>query len=165
MPGAAAWSSSGRTIDTTRFRSMARSPTTSSASRRRALPAARPARTRSASTPSTKSSSWSRRSTCAWAASREAASMPSREAAPTTFMEAPISSTGTRTLVGDGPLERPLAPFSNKQYGASVGGPIVQEQGVLLRDRRADEAQLSRLASRSPALRARRSATRPRSSA
>ncbi len=30
-------------------------------------------------------------------------------------------------LVGDGPLERPLAPFSNKQYGASIGGPIKRD--------------------------------------
>jgi hypothetical protein len=31
-------------------------------------------------------------------------------------------------LVGDGPLERPLAPFNNKQYGASVGGPVVRNR-------------------------------------
>ena len=31
-------------------------------------------------------------------------------------------------LVGDGPLERPLAPFNNKQYGASVGGPLVKNK-------------------------------------
>jgi hypothetical protein len=31
-------------------------------------------------------------------------------------------------LVGDGPLDRPLAPFSNKQYGASVGGPIARNK-------------------------------------
>jgi hypothetical protein len=31
-------------------------------------------------------------------------------------------------LVGDGPLERPLAPFNNKQYGASFGGPIVRNK-------------------------------------
>jgi hypothetical protein len=28
------------------------------------------------------------------------------------------------TLVGDGPLNRPLAPFNDKLYGGSVGGPI-----------------------------------------
>lgn len=32
------------------------------------------------------------------------------------------------SLVGDGPLERPLAPFSNKQYGASLGGPIMRDK-------------------------------------
>jgi hypothetical protein len=31
-------------------------------------------------------------------------------------------------LVGDGPLERPLAPFNNKLYGASFGGPIVRNK-------------------------------------
>ena len=31
-------------------------------------------------------------------------------------------------LVGDGPLERPLADFSNKQYGATLGGPIMRDK-------------------------------------
>jgi hypothetical protein len=31
-------------------------------------------------------------------------------------------------LVGDGPLERPLADFSNKQYGATLGGPIMRDR-------------------------------------
>jgi hypothetical protein len=31
-------------------------------------------------------------------------------------------------LVGDGPLERPLAPFNNKLYGASLGGPLVRNK-------------------------------------
>jgi Carboxypeptidase regulatory-like domain len=31
-------------------------------------------------------------------------------------------------LVGDGPLEKPLADFSNKQFGASVGGPIMKDK-------------------------------------
>jgi hypothetical protein len=32
------------------------------------------------------------------------------------------------SLVGDGPLERPLGEFSNKQYGATLGGPIVKDR-------------------------------------
>ena len=32
------------------------------------------------------------------------------------------------SLVGEGPLERPLADFSNKQYGASLGGPVVRDR-------------------------------------
>jgi hypothetical protein len=32
------------------------------------------------------------------------------------------------SLVGDGPLERPLADFSNRLYGGSVGGPIVRDR-------------------------------------
>jgi hypothetical protein len=31
-------------------------------------------------------------------------------------------------LVGDGPLERPLADFSSKQYGATLGGPIARDK-------------------------------------
>jgi hypothetical protein len=31
-------------------------------------------------------------------------------------------------FVGDGPLERPLAPFNNKLYGASLGGPLVRNK-------------------------------------
>ncbi len=31
-------------------------------------------------------------------------------------------------LVGEGPLERPLAAFSNKLYGASFGGPIARDR-------------------------------------
>ena len=31
-------------------------------------------------------------------------------------------------LVGDGPLERPLAPFNNKLYGASLGGPLMRNK-------------------------------------
>lgn len=31
-------------------------------------------------------------------------------------------------LVGDGPLERPLADFSNRLYGASFGGPIARDR-------------------------------------
>lgn len=32
------------------------------------------------------------------------------------------------SLVGDGPLERPLADFTNKQYGGSLGGPVVRDR-------------------------------------
>jgi hypothetical protein len=32
------------------------------------------------------------------------------------------------SLVGNGPLDRPLAPFSNKQYGGSFGGPIARNK-------------------------------------
>ena len=32
------------------------------------------------------------------------------------------------SLVGEGPLQRPLADFSNKQYGASIGGPILKDK-------------------------------------
>ena len=32
------------------------------------------------------------------------------------------------SLVGDGPLSRPLGEFSNKQYGATLGGPIVKDR-------------------------------------
>lgn len=31
-------------------------------------------------------------------------------------------------LVGDGPLQKPLGDFSNKQYGASLGGPIAKDR-------------------------------------
>ena len=31
-------------------------------------------------------------------------------------------------LVGDGPDDRPIATFSDKQYGASLGGPLVQDK-------------------------------------
>jgi hypothetical protein len=32
------------------------------------------------------------------------------------------------SLVGDGPLDRPLADFTNKQYGASLGGPLARNR-------------------------------------
>jgi len=31
-------------------------------------------------------------------------------------------------MVGDGPLDKPLGEFSNKQYGASLGGPILKDR-------------------------------------
>ena len=33
-----------------------------------------------------------------------------------------------QSMVGDGPLQKPLADFSNKQYGASLGGPIMKDK-------------------------------------
>ena len=32
------------------------------------------------------------------------------------------------SMTGDGPLERPLAEFSNRQYGASIGGPVRRDK-------------------------------------
>ena len=46
-------------------------------------------------------------------------------------------------LVGDGPLDRPLADFSNKQYGASIGGPILKDKLFFFVTGRADEAELA----------------------
>ena len=34
-------------------------------------------------------------------------------------------------LVGDGPNERPIATFSDKQFGASLGGPIVKDLSLI----------------------------------
>lgn len=36
--------------------------------------------------------------------------------------------TRSESLVGDGPNERPIAEFSNDQYGASLGGPLVKDK-------------------------------------
>jgi hypothetical protein len=36
--------------------------------------------------------------------------------------------TRSEGLVGDGPDDRPIATFSDKQYGASIGGPIVKDK-------------------------------------
>ena len=36
--------------------------------------------------------------------------------------------TRSEGLVGDGPASRPIATFSDKQYGGSVGGPIVKDK-------------------------------------
>jgi hypothetical protein len=36
--------------------------------------------------------------------------------------------TRSEGLVGDGPDERPIAEFGNKQFGASLGGPIVRDK-------------------------------------
>ena len=68
-------------------------------------------------------------------------------------------------LVGDGPLERPLAPFSNKQYGASVGGPIARNKAFFFVTAEQTKRNSAVWFLGRPALPARRSATRPRSSA
>ena len=118
-----------RTTATTTSRSTARSTTTCSAWRDPARPAARPKRSRSASTPSRNCSWSSRPTTCARAASRAAASTPSPRAAPTRFSGTAFYFGRNQSWVGDGAdRSTDLATFKDKQFGGSLGGPIVENK-------------------------------------
>ena len=70
-----------------------------------------------------------------------------------------------QSLVGDGIDDRPIATFNDKQFGGTLGGPIVRRTRRSSSATSSGAARTRRPASRSPAPRACRSAARRRRSA
>ena len=161
-----ALSVAGRNTRYNNLQMTARSTTTCSASRPpQVRREARPKHSRSASTPSRNCSSSSRRTTSAREVSRAAASTRSRAAEPTRFAGPAFYVFRDQSLVGDGIDDRPIATFNDKQFGGTLGGPIVQEQGVLPRQPRMGPQRARRRDFRSAARRVSASAIRRKRSA
>ena len=87
-----------------------------------------PTRSRSASPRSRSCSSSSRRTTCARETSPEAASTPSPRAGPTPCAVKCLYMFRNQDWVGNGVDDRPIATFSDKQFGGSIGGPMARNR-------------------------------------